>query len=96
VGHPEDDPWWQYRDVLHRLDTGHELHHIATLSGRQLTDPESHGDRQAVALLLADRTAEMPSPAELLPGWERRTVVEGWADSLAVGFWTPKNSAVCR
>jgi hypothetical protein len=96
VVHPEDDPWWQYRDILHHLDTGHELHHIATLSGRQLTDPESHGDRKAVALLLADRTAEMPSPAELLPGWERRTVVEGWSDSLAVGFWTPKNSAVCR
>ncbi len=92
----EDDPWWQYRDILHRLDTGAELHHIATLDGRQLTDAEARGEAVAVALLLADRAADAPAPAALLPGWERRVVVEGWADSPAVGFWTPRDSRLCR
>ncbi len=92
----EDDPWWQFRDTLHRLDTADGLHHIATLDGRQLTFPERRGDRVTVALLIADRDPEAPSPAALVPGWERRLVVEGWADSPAVAFWTPPESTLCR
>jgi hypothetical protein len=91
----EDDPWWQYRDILHRLDEGDPAHHIATLDGRQLTDEERRGDRAAVAILIADRAADAPTPAELVPGWILRRVVEGWADAPAVGFWTPPGSAVC-